>query len=301
MVKNSIYGDYAPSPGTTPATPLAQTWAGHRYGGQWLKPALEPVIVAQVPYAGRPVDSVVQHGAGALNIEGGRIGMGENRSSGGYTGSEPQPILGRKHLDENSRERANVGQPILLCSTRRNASPSARGRCRGAIARRIGAAGRLRQTCIWGRVRLGVVRIGATAPPMAPRPWRRGTAQRGVLWRPSMRRRGSGVVVDMLVLRQRRSIRHQAADGQQILLCVTRRTAAPSARGRYRGLIFLALACVLWGILDPRARVPLSRTTPPPMAPRPWPRGTAQRAVPVAAFNAQAGERVWDIQDGQSP
>ena len=52
-----------------------------------------------------------------------------------------------------------------------------------------------------------------------------------------MRRRGSGVVVDMLVLRQCRSIRHKTADGEQILLCVTRRNASPSARGRCRGVM----------------------------------------------------------------
>ena len=58
-----------------PATPLAQAWAGHRYGLQCTKPALEPIIVAQVPYSGRPIDSITQHGAGALNIEAGRIGQ----------------------------------------------------------------------------------------------------------------------------------------------------------------------------------------------------------------------------------
>ena len=62
---------------TAPATPLAQAWAGHRYGLQALKPALEPIIVAQVPYVGRPVDSITQTGAGALNIAGGRIGTSD--------------------------------------------------------------------------------------------------------------------------------------------------------------------------------------------------------------------------------
>ncbi|GAH08560.1 unnamed protein product, partial [marine sediment metagenome] len=33
---------------TAPATPLAQAWQGHRYGLQAMKPALEPIIVAQV-------------------------------------------------------------------------------------------------------------------------------------------------------------------------------------------------------------------------------------------------------------
>jgi hypothetical protein len=61
---------------TAPATPLAQTWAGHRYGLQALKPALEPIIVFQVPYGKtKPVQSITQTGAGALNIDGGRIGM----------------------------------------------------------------------------------------------------------------------------------------------------------------------------------------------------------------------------------
>ena len=46
---------------------------GHRYGRQALKPALEFVAVAQKEYTGRPVDSIVQTGAGALWIDGGRI------------------------------------------------------------------------------------------------------------------------------------------------------------------------------------------------------------------------------------
>ena len=66
-------GDYDTFPVTAPATPLAQTWAGHRYGGQMLKNALEPIIVAQKPYAGRPVDSMVTTGAGAMWIDGARI------------------------------------------------------------------------------------------------------------------------------------------------------------------------------------------------------------------------------------
>lgn len=60
-------------PITAPATPLAAAWAGHRYGLQALKPALEPIIVFQVPYQGRPVDSITATGAGALNINQARI------------------------------------------------------------------------------------------------------------------------------------------------------------------------------------------------------------------------------------
>lgn len=48
---------------------------GHRYGTQALKPALEPIIVFQKPYEGRPIDNIVESGAGALNIDAGRIGV----------------------------------------------------------------------------------------------------------------------------------------------------------------------------------------------------------------------------------
>jgi hypothetical protein len=66
---------------TAPATPLAQAWAGHRYGLQALKPALEPLIVWQVPYQGKPVNSITQTGAGALNIDGGRISANGEEAS----------------------------------------------------------------------------------------------------------------------------------------------------------------------------------------------------------------------------
>jgi hypothetical protein len=48
-------------------------WAGHRYGLQSLKPSVETVLVFQKPYEGKPVDSITETGAGALNIEQSRI------------------------------------------------------------------------------------------------------------------------------------------------------------------------------------------------------------------------------------
>lgn len=39
-----------------------------------MKPAIEPIIVFQKPYQGRPVDCITRTGAGALNIDAGRIG-----------------------------------------------------------------------------------------------------------------------------------------------------------------------------------------------------------------------------------
>jgi len=61
---------------TAPATELAQAFAGHRYGLQAMKPALEPIIVFQKPYRGRPVECIAATGAGALWIDGGRVGSG---------------------------------------------------------------------------------------------------------------------------------------------------------------------------------------------------------------------------------
>lgn len=76
---------------TGPATPLAQAWGGHRYGGQALKPALEPIIVFQKPYQGRPIDSITRTGAGAINVDGGRIGRAaDDRFEYGVDGDEAQ-------------------------------------------------------------------------------------------------------------------------------------------------------------------------------------------------------------------
>ena len=81
---------------TAPATPLARAWAGHRYGLQAMKPALEPVIVFQKPYEGKPVECITRTGAGALWVDGGRVGAElVERGRGGRTADAmfcPAPI-----------------------------------------------------------------------------------------------------------------------------------------------------------------------------------------------------------------
>ena len=62
---------------------LAAAWSGHRYGTQALKPALEPIIIFQKPYDGRPIDNMLANGAGALNIDAGRIGSGVESGASG--------------------------------------------------------------------------------------------------------------------------------------------------------------------------------------------------------------------------
>jgi hypothetical protein len=123
---------------TAPATPLARTWDGWQYGSP-LGPEIEPIIVAQVPYDGAPLDSIPKYGSGAMNIAYGKSGKVGGRfpgnlilhhhpeckmvgwkeiqnQSGGKTGEEPSertkncygefnPVPFQAHGDENGIER----------------------------------------------------------------------------------------------------------------------------------------------------------------------------------------------------
>lgn len=64
-------------------TPEAQQWEGW---GTALKPAFEPIVVARKPLIGTVAANVLEHGTGGLNIDGSRIGTGEDRASGGLSG-----------------------------------------------------------------------------------------------------------------------------------------------------------------------------------------------------------------------
>ena len=52
----------------------AQQWAGW---GTALKPALEPITMARKPFTGTVAANVLQHGTGALNVDGCRVAHGE--------------------------------------------------------------------------------------------------------------------------------------------------------------------------------------------------------------------------------
>jgi len=100
-----------------PVTDLAKAWKGHRYGLQALKPSVEPIIVFQKPYNGRPVDSILQTGAGAINVDAGRIGSDKKkgvRSTSGFTakngiyhGSEKYEIENHDYDQDGGRWPAN--------------------------------------------------------------------------------------------------------------------------------------------------------------------------------------------------
>jgi site-specific DNA-methyltransferase (adenine-specific) len=64
-------GDYGSSLVTAPATPDARKWSGW---GTALKPAFEPVVVARKPLVGTVAQNVLEHGTGAINVDGCRIG-----------------------------------------------------------------------------------------------------------------------------------------------------------------------------------------------------------------------------------
>ena len=57
---------------TAPSTDAAKQWQGW---GTALKPALEPITVARKPLIGTVTENVLQHGTGAINVDGGRVGM----------------------------------------------------------------------------------------------------------------------------------------------------------------------------------------------------------------------------------
>lgn len=55
---------------TAPATDAAREWSGW---GTALKPAYEPIIMARKPLIGTVVANVLQHGTGAINVDGCRV------------------------------------------------------------------------------------------------------------------------------------------------------------------------------------------------------------------------------------
>ena len=75
---------------TAPATEAAQKWKGW---GTALKPALEPITVARKPFKGTVAANVLEHGTGALNIDGCRVGTSKQVPASAST--RPNAIFGR--------------------------------------------------------------------------------------------------------------------------------------------------------------------------------------------------------------
>lgn len=63
----------------------ADGYDGFRYGGQALKPAIEPIFMGQKPFSETTgTANILKHGTGAVNIDGCRIASGDNLNGGAY-------------------------------------------------------------------------------------------------------------------------------------------------------------------------------------------------------------------------
>ena len=60
---------------TEPTSDLAKRWNG--YGSASIKPAWEPIILAQKPFKGTIINNVIEHGVGVVNIDACRISHNE--------------------------------------------------------------------------------------------------------------------------------------------------------------------------------------------------------------------------------
>lgn len=69
-----------------------------KFEGGWgtaLKPAWEPIVVARKPLIGTVAANVLEHGTGAMNIDGCRVKTSENLSGGAYCGgNRPNSAMG---------------------------------------------------------------------------------------------------------------------------------------------------------------------------------------------------------------
>lgn len=117
---------------TAPATPEAAQWQGW---GTALKPSHEPIVMARKPLTGTVAANVQQHGTGALNVDGCRVGAGQRFNPPTHKGQtvalgsfencdgEGSEVDGRwpsnvvlspeaaEALDEQSGERGSPGGP----------------------------------------------------------------------------------------------------------------------------------------------------------------------------------------------
>jgi DNA modification methylase len=110
---NDVYGGGPDKGGfqavTNPATEEAIRWGGW---GTALKPAWEPIVLARKPLIGTVAENVLEHGPGALNIDGCRIGFagaddeaeskGKNRHADFGNGPRENSVLGKDNRDRGA-------------------------------------------------------------------------------------------------------------------------------------------------------------------------------------------------------
>lgn len=94
-------------PITAPATPAAQQWSGW---GTALKPALEPITVARKPLCGTVAANVLEHGTGAMNVDGCRVEGPLAYASAGFPERTNRPEReGREEAGDRAWARSGKG------------------------------------------------------------------------------------------------------------------------------------------------------------------------------------------------
>jgi DNA modification methylase len=91
-------------PAYEPKTDAAKQWAGW---GTALKPAWEPIIMARKPLVGTVAANVLEHGTGALNIDGCRVETDDNLNGGAYSN-------GSKDLGEATSYATGVNAGVFV-------------------------------------------------------------------------------------------------------------------------------------------------------------------------------------------
>jgi site-specific DNA-methyltransferase (adenine-specific) len=86
----------------------AQQWEGW---GTALKPAFEPIVVARKPLIGTVAANVLEHGTGALNIDGSRIGTTDNLNGGRYSDGKDETDSVAFGSGVNKRSKNDFKQP----------------------------------------------------------------------------------------------------------------------------------------------------------------------------------------------
>tara|TARA_R110000744_G_scaffold32469_3_gene75976 strand:- start:984 stop:2105 length:1122 start_codon:yes stop_codon:yes gene_type:complete len=84
---------------TAPSTPEAQKWQGW---GTGLKPTVEPIVMARKPLIGTVAANVLEHGTGALNIDGSRIGTDAKAVQGRWPANVILDEYSAGELDDQS-------------------------------------------------------------------------------------------------------------------------------------------------------------------------------------------------------
>jgi hypothetical protein len=86
-------------PITAPATHEAKQWQGW---GTALKPALEPITVARKPLIGTVAENVLQHGTGAINVDGCRVAFVSDADRRESTAKNQHAEFGTQPMTNNN-------------------------------------------------------------------------------------------------------------------------------------------------------------------------------------------------------